>query len=98
MELHQYFFGLIVSIGLIHLATIAVQHIGAFRSKRSLVDKNSLAKPGERDDWYVFFHCADLLGKEPTSTLTDRATHEKPAAALPCTQANKLSARLRARL
>lgn len=98
MELNQYFFGLIVSIGLIHLASVAVQYIGAFRSKRSLVDKNSLAKPGERGDWYVFFHCADLLGKEPTSTSLDRSKHEQPAAALPCTQANKQSARLRARL
>lgn len=98
MELNQYFFGLIVSISLIHLASVAVQHIGAFRSKRTLGDTSSLAKPRERDDWYVFFHCADLLGKEPTSTATDRPKHEQPAAVLPCKQASKQSARLRARL
>jgi hypothetical protein len=98
MELNQYFFGLIVSIGVIHLASVAVQYIGTFRSKRSLVDKSSLAKPLERDDWYVFFHCADLLGKEAASTSPDRPKHEQPATALPCKQASKQSARLRARL
>lgn len=98
MELNQYFFGMIVSICLIHLASVAVHYINVFRSKRALVDKNSLAKPQERDDWYVFFHCADLLGKEPAITSPDRPKHEQPAAALPCKQASKQSARLRARL
>lgn len=97
MELNQYFFGLIVSIGLIHLASVAVQHIGAFRSKRS-DDKSPLATPRERDDWYVFFHCADLLGKESASTSPDRPKHEQPAAALPGKPASNRSARLHAQL
>jgi hypothetical protein len=97
MELNQYFFGLIVLIGVIHLASVAVQYIGTFR-KRSLSDKSSLAKPRERGDWYVFFHCADLLGKEAASTSFAKPRHEQPATALPCKQASKQSARLRARL
>lgn len=98
MELNQYFFGLIVSIGLIHLASVAVQSISAFRSKRSPGDKSPLATPRERDDWYVFFHCADLLGKEPASSSPDSSKHEQPAEALPGKPASKRSARLHARL
>lgn len=65
MELNQYFLGLVLSMTVLHLATVAADHL------RTLWDKRSFAKPRreavnqERDDWYVFFHCSDLLGKEP---------------------------------
>ena len=95
--MNQYFFGLIVSICVIHLATVAGNYIGAFRSKRSFDKKGQLAKLQQRNDWYVFFHCADLLGKEPASASLDRPKYEHhPAKALP-KQEGKRPARLRAR-
>ena len=97
MELNLYFFGLIVSISVIHLATVAVDYIGASSSKRSPNKKILPAKPQQRNDWYVFFHCADLLGKKHTSTSLDRSRCEHPAKALP-KQENKRPARIHARM
>jgi hypothetical protein len=54
MELNQYLFGLVVSIGVIHVATVAGKYIGAFRSRRFLTKKGPQADSRERDDWYVF--------------------------------------------
>jgi len=68
MELNQYFLGLVLSIAVVHLATVAMDHLRTLWDKRSFAKPRRQAVTRERDDWYVFFHCADLLGKEPEKT------------------------------
>jgi hypothetical protein len=102
MELNQYFFGLIISVCVIHLATVAGDYISALRNKlgtkRSQANKNRSAEPQKRDDWYVFFHCADLLGKETKSPSSERSQQVQPARALPGRPDSARPPRRRARL
>jgi hypothetical protein len=97
MELNLYFFGLIISISVIHLASVAVNYIGASRSKGPLNKKSQPAKSQQRNDWYVFFHCADLLGRETSSASLDRPKSEHPTKALP-KQESKRPTRIHARM
>lgn len=75
MEAHLTFIGLIASIGVIHLATIAAQYLRAMYGDRNSDEDNLHAGTQQRDDWYVFFHCADLLGKEPSQPASGRANN-----------------------
>lgn len=78
MEAHLSFIGLIASIGVIHLATVAAQYLGSLRGDRSSDEKNQYSGTQQRDDWYVFFHCADLLGKEPSPPASDQTNSGQP--------------------
>ncbi len=56
--------GLIASISATHLAVKAGKYI---HSRLPPHDQAQADRPGPqqmRSDWYVFFHCADLLGRE----------------------------------
>jgi hypothetical protein len=102
MELNQYFFSLIVSICVIHLAAVAGDYLSTLRTKlgtkRSQANNDQSAVDGERDDWYVFFHCADLLGKESKHSSPESSQQEQPARALPGRPENTRPSRRRARL
>ena len=96
MELQHYFLGLIGAIGAIHLLASAGQWIGQLTSKRRSHGTAHAATSGERDDWYVFFHCADLLGANRVSSqsVSDRSnqirsagTHQQKSARRPRIQA-----------
>lgn len=78
MVAHLSFLGLIASIGVIHLAMVAVQYLRSLRGDRSSDEKNQYSGTQQRDDWYVFFHCADLLGKEPSPPASDRTNSGQP--------------------
>jgi len=78
MEAHLSFIGLIVSIGVIHLATVAAQYLGALRDNRPSDSKQPPSETEQRDDWYVFFHGADLLGKEPSRPASNRTNNGQP--------------------
>lgn len=82
MESNQYFSVLILAVCVIHLAATAGARmqswwqtlaIGRYFSERQMAraaeGSGQLAKTDkiQHDDWYVFFHCADLVGKEPSS-------------------------------
>lgn len=102
MELNQYFFGLIVSVCVIHLATVAGDYLSALRTKmgtkRSQANKDRSAESRERGDWYVFFHCADLLGKDTKNPSPERSQQVQPARALPGRPESARPTRRRARL
>lgn len=75
MDAHLSFIGLIAAIGVIHLVAMAARHLGALRDNQPEVEKKLHSGTQQRNDWYVFFHCADLLGKEPSQPLSDRTTN-----------------------
>ena len=62
MELNLYFSGLVLLVCAVHLATVAGQAVEDLARALSGEKKILNAQPQERDDWYVFFCCADLLG------------------------------------
>ena len=71
MEPGLLFIGLIASISATHLAVKAGKYI---HSRLPAHDPAQADRPGQqrmRGDWYVFFHCADLLGQVPESTAID---------------------------
>jgi len=64
MELNLYFSGLVLSVCAIHLATVAGQSLQELAHMLGFEQKKLQAQSPARDDWYVFFHCADLLGQD----------------------------------
>lgn len=86
MEPGFIFVGLITAIGIMHLAVQAGTHLRSLLTRKNLQTKPATQK-GSRGDWYVFFHCADLLGQDsdrvPTSvrqqeTETSRTQQSAP--------------------
>ena len=67
MELQHSFLGLIGSISVVHLLTIAGNYLKSWYTKGQQASTARLAVSPERNDWYVFFHCADLLGANPVA-------------------------------
>jgi hypothetical protein len=74
MEMNQFFMGLVLLVSVIHLAARAGKFAGTLWNKPSHGRIGVRTQSRERDDWYVFFHCADLLGKV-TETKTPHANH-----------------------
>ncbi|MDR2550972.1 MAG: hypothetical protein LBD10_12315 [Desulfobulbus sp.] len=71
--------GLVAAVGLIHLVTTAVQALAGLRSRRAKNEQRLLAAGGERGDWYVFFHCAELLGRETNKKAAERDERRQAA-------------------
>jgi len=77
MELNLYFTGLVLLICAIHLATV-VGHSFKQPTQPGFSAATGLhAQLRVRDDWYVFFHCADLLGPDwpANRTQNDERNH-----------------------
>jgi len=64
MEMSLYFSGLVLSVCAIHLATVAGQSLQELAYMLGFKEKELHAQASVRDDWYVFFHCADLHGQD----------------------------------
>jgi hypothetical protein len=98
METPLYFLGLIVSVSVIHLATIAVQYLSALSGNRSSKGKELQSESEQRNDWYVFFHCADLLGNQPGRPSSGRPKNGQPAQMVPERRESTQRPRARVRL
>ncbi len=98
MELNLYFTGAIVAICAIHLATVAVNSLTALFKNKRLEKRKPHAQSPKRDDWYVFFHCSDLLGKESQTCSSPVSTPNQTPRALPPPQKERQPSRIRARL
>ncbi len=67
MEASTLFVEFILGMCVVHLVGMASEHVAKWRAKSSPVQRTSsgdLVKKNIRDDWYVFFSCSDLYGKE----------------------------------
>jgi len=72
MEANQYFSIFILSMCAVHLAMTVGNHVrswwlasvGKRYFSRQSVGLHAVTKKSQRGDWYVFFHCSDLVGKE----------------------------------
>lgn len=56
--------GMLATVVLMHLAAKAAHALAGLRGHQAEDQHQMLAAKGERGDWYMFFHCSDLTGKE----------------------------------
>ncbi len=67
MEPSILFAEFILGMCVVHLVGMASEHVAKWRAK-SLGGRDTSGdsvKKNVRSDWYVFFSCSDLYGKEP---------------------------------
>jgi len=83
--------GLIAAVSLMHLTANTIQAVARLRGRQSLDQRQTMAAKGERGDWYVFFHCSDLTGKETAKTMPKRNEQRQVTGA---TQVRRPRARL----
>ena len=73
MEPAQYFSLLVLLVCGIHLiagiSACIEARWPASAQKSAQAVHGVLAAAGQRSDWYVFFHCSDLVGKEPEKSV-----------------------------
>lgn len=62
MEPSIVFAEFILGMCVVHLVGIASEHVAKWRQRST---SGNLVKKTIRSDWYVFFNCSDLYGKEP---------------------------------
>jgi len=94
MEPAQYFSLLVLLVCVIHIVATISSRVqprrpaSAKMSAQSTKDALAAAAP-QRSDWYVFFHCSDLVGKEPLKNIETPVCHDRATAR----QNNRPSAR-----
>lgn len=79
MEPSTLFVEFILGMCVVHLVGMASEHVAQWRAKSNPGQRTrsaNLVKKNIRDDWYVFFSCSDLYGKEPKK----KKSAVKPAA------------------
>ena len=67
MEPSTLFVEFILGMCVVHLVGMASEHVAQWRAKSNPGQRTrsaNLVKKNIRDDWYVFFSCSDLYGKE----------------------------------
>ena len=64
MEPGFYFTALVIGTGAFHLVSQIADHISKTMHSKSDKQNLSAKKAPKRDDWYVFFNCSDLTGKQ----------------------------------
>lgn len=72
MELSQIFSFLVLGICATHVVWMAGTRITSWwdvRKNRRSPD-TATTKPRQRNDWYVFFSCSDLVGPDPVKKTT----------------------------
>ena len=62
MEPSIVFAEFILGMCVVHLVGIVSEHVAKWRQRST---SGNLVKKTIRSDWYVFFSCSDLYGKEP---------------------------------
>lgn len=90
MEANLYFSAFVLAMCALHMIWTASATLDAWWRSHVPTDRlaeNSGRAP-QRSDWYVFFHCADLVGREPVSKkassnitgkgVTDRNNYRSP--------------------
>ncbi len=86
MDLSQSFTGLVLLVSAIHLAETVGSAL--FAAPIHIEESRSMRPVQLRDDWYLFFHCSDLIGKrnnrsdksEKQSAIQEQPNIQKPRA------------------
>jgi hypothetical protein len=63
MEPGLYLTTLVFAVAALHLINKAVTYVSGFLAASGMRSNKSRKVPAHRDDWYMFFHRSDLLGK-----------------------------------
>lgn len=66
MEPSELFAAGVLTVCGIHLATVAGTRLESWWRKSAGKKKTVATTVRQRSDWYAFFHCADLVGREPS--------------------------------
>jgi len=66
MEPSELFAAGVLTVCGIHLATVAGTRLESWWLKTVGRKKPAVTTGRQRSDWYAFFHCADLVGREPS--------------------------------
>ncbi len=89
METNLYFSVLVLTTCALHLGWTASAWLNVRWNKNVSSPKQPAARPAnsdvlqarepapQRSDWYAFFHCADLVGKDPVINKTSAVNHNK---------------------
>jgi len=72
MEPGFYLTTLVFAVAVLHLINRAVTSVTRFLAASDLRLNESRKKPVQRDDWYMFFHRSDLIGKPKEKNNTNR--------------------------
>ncbi|WP_028580946.1 hypothetical protein [Desulfogranum japonicum] len=76
MEPIQYFAVVVAAVGALHLLSVCTK----YASRQNTEKKKSVDKAegidSRRDDWYVFFHCAQLTGRQ---SVPNKAQNPQPS-------------------
>lgn len=90
METNLYFSVLVLTTCALHLGWTASGWLNAWWAKNVAPSKKPAARPADsaglpqrkptpqRSDWYAYFHCADLVGKDPVINKTPAVNHHRP--------------------
>ncbi|MBV5317528.1 MAG: hypothetical protein JZU50_06940 [Desulfobulbaceae bacterium] len=97
MEMTTYFTGMILSVCAIHMASVTVSYVHKLWAKYSGGEKRVNDQSLERSDWYVFFHCSDLLGVEQQKNSFENKEIHKANAINQSKPQNRRSVRMQAR-
>jgi hypothetical protein len=68
MELSTLFTEFVLGMCVVHLVGMASERVAQWRTKNTHEQRTVSGKSAQknvRSDWYVFFSCSDLYGKEP---------------------------------
>jgi hypothetical protein len=89
METNLYFSVLVLTTCALHLGWTASGWLNGWWKKNVAASKKPAARPADSDgllsrkparqrsDWYAFFHCADLVGKDPVINKTSAVNNNK---------------------
>ena len=97
MEPGIVFVGLIGAIAVLHLAVQAGKALGSRLGLQEGAHSDQAAGQKMRDDWYVFFHCSDLYGREEPAVSAGKPVGRQVAGGR-CEVPRPRPARPRARL
>lgn len=114
METSLYFAEFVLTMCIVHLAWTASAQISTWWNEKVLLSKKSTAiaencngifqkaQTAQRSDWYAFFHCSDLVGRDPLQqenvAVKQNRTAQFPASTSSTDDLRNSSRRPRARL
>ncbi len=98
MEANMFFTGSILLLCLIHGVTVAGRMAGRLFGGPSSTEGKKKPAHAQRDDWYLFFHCADLTGNKQAEPVMPAKQASASQGTVLDKSGNKRATRMYARL